>query len=114
MAKKRTTTSSGNRDIVKFCSFWGMSIAALFYIFSGFINFLISVIKSLDGTKAANTLSTVCNILTLLGNIAIIIAIALPAWRYVSGKSKGWKVFYWIMLVVFAFGIVLGMLGGIL
>ena len=54
------------------------------------------------------------SILTLLGNIAIIIAIALPAWRYVSGKSKGWKVFYWIMLVVFAFGIVLGMLGGIL
>ncbi|MDE6001663.1 MAG: hypothetical protein K2G96_05035 [Clostridia bacterium] len=111
---KRTHTSSGNRDLVKFCSFWGMTIAALFYIFSGFINFLIKVIKSLNGTKTAATLSQICSILTLLGNIAIIIAIAIPAWRYVSTKSRGWKIFYWIMLVVFAFGVVLGMIGGLL
>lgn len=114
MAKRRTkSAASANHDVVKFCSFWGMSIAALFYIFSGLINFLIKVIKSLS-TNTASTLSTVCEIMTLLGNIAIIVAIALPAWRYVSNKSKSWKVFYWIMLVVFSFGVVLGMLGGVL
>ncbi|MDE7306077.1 MAG: hypothetical protein K2N33_01665 [Clostridia bacterium] len=110
---KRNHTSSGSRDLVKFCAFWGMTIAALFYIFSGFIAFLLKVIKSLNGTNTANVLSTMCSIFTLLGNIAIIIAIAIPAWRYVSTKSRGWKIFYWIMLVVFAFGVVLGMIGSL-
>ena len=101
--------------MVKFCAFWGMTIAALFYLFSGFINFLIRVIKSLHGTHTADVLSTICSIFTLLGNIAIIIAIAIPAWRYVSYRSnRGWRVFYWIMLVVFAFGVVLGMIGNII
>ncbi|MDE6597511.1 MAG: hypothetical protein K2K60_02605 [Clostridia bacterium] len=114
MAKRSTTTVRQRHSITEICAFWGMTIAALFYIFSGFINFLIRVIKSLNGTKTAATLSQICSIFTLLGNIAIIIAIALPAWGFVKYKGKGWKVFYWIMLAVFAFGVVLGMLGSIL
>jgi len=112
---KRTTKRyySEERDIVKFCAFWGMTIAALFYIFSGFISFLIKVIDSISD-KTASTLNQVCSIFTLLGNIAVIIAIAIPAWRYVRGRSRSWKIFYWIMLAVFAFGVVLGMLGGLL
>ncbi len=112
---RRTTKRyyTEERDIVKFCAFWGMTIAALFYIFSGFISFLIKVIDSISD-KTANTLNQVCSIFNLLGNIAVIIAIAISAWRYVRGRSKSWRVFYWIMLAVFAFGVVLGMLGGLL
>lgn len=114
MAKKRTRqVSSGNTDVVKFCSFWGMSIAALLYIFSGLLRFIISLISNLS-EKTAGTMGQIVNICQFLGNIAIIVAIALPAWRYVSNKSKSWKVFYWIMLVVFAFGVVLGMIGNVL
>ena len=109
MSKRNSTASTSNRDIV----FWGMSLAALFYIFSGIISLILKLINSIDG-KTAGILSNIVTIFTLLGNIAIIVAIAIPAWRYVSHKSKGWKIFYWIMLVVFAFGCILGMLGGIL
>ena len=110
MSKRNSTASTSNRDIVKFAAFWGMSLAALFYIFSGIISLILKLINS----KTAGILSNIVTIFTLLGNIAIIVAIAIPAWRYVSHKSKGWKIFYWIMLVVFAFGCILGMLGGIL
>ena len=78
-----------------------------------FRSLILKLINSIDG-KTAGILSNIVTIFTLLGNIAIIVAIAIPAWRYVSHKSKGWKIFYWIMLVVFAFGCILGMLGGIL
>ena len=113
MSKRNSTASTSNRDIVKFAAFWGMSLAALFYIFSGIISLILKLINSIDG-KTAGILSNIVTIFTLLGNIAIIVAIAIPAWRYVSHKSKGRKIFYWIMLVVFAFGCILGMLGGIL
>lgn len=113
MAKRAKTTTAANHDMVKFCSFWGMSLAALFYIFGGILRFIISVVKNLSD-KTANTMGQIVSIFEFLGGVAIIVAIALPAWRYVSTKSKSWKVFYWIMLAVFAFGVVLGMLGGVL
>ncbi len=114
MAKRSTTTVRQRHTLTEICAFWGMTIAALMYLFSGFINFLIKVIKSLNGTKTAATLSQICSIFQLLGNIAIIIAIALPAYSFVRYKSRSWKIFYWIMLAVFAFGVVFGMLGSIL
>ena len=116
MAKKSTTTVRQRHSITEICAFWGMTIAALMYIFGGLIRFIASLIGKFGnlGQDAANTINTVCNIFNLLGNIAIIVAIALPAYAFVKYKSKSWKVFYWIMLVVFAFGVVLGMLGSVL
>ena len=49
---------------------------------------------------------------TFLGNIALIIAVAIPAWQFVKYRSTGWKVVYWIALVGFALGAVLGLLSG--
>lgn len=109
MAKRSHTTHSERVDITKFCAFWGMAIAAIMYICSGIINLIIRFVGSLS-SKTAGALSQAVSIITLLGNIAIIIAIGLPAYGFVRYKTKGWKVFYWIALVIFALGVVFGMI----
>lgn len=113
MARKRTKSTVTNRDIVTFCAFWAMTIAAIMYIFSGVINFIINAFEAVKASKSAVVLSKIVSIGMFLGNIALIVAVALPAWRYVKGRSRSWKAVYWIALVVFALGVVLGMLGGI-
>jgi hypothetical protein len=96
MAKKTKTTSTEKRDLVKFCAFWGMVIAAVIYLVAGVLNKL--------------SLGAVANVCNLVASIAMGVAIALSAYGYVRGRGIGWKVFYWVMLVVFIVGVVLGAL----
>lgn len=114
MAKKRTRNTSEKRDAVRFCAFWAMAIAALFYIFSGVIKFIVTVFESVSASAAAATLTKLVSIGLFVGNVALIIAVALPAYQYVKGRKKSWRIFYWVTLAVFALGVVFGMLGGIL
>ena len=76
------------------CAFWGMIIASVNDI----------------SHDVASILSLVSNIMSLLGSIALLVAIAIPAWQYVKYRSKGWKVVYWIALVVYVLGVGFGML----
>ena len=110
MAKRTTRRYSESRDLTKFCAFWGVVIAAFMYIFSGLLNLLIKFVDSIKASKSASVMSNIASVATLLGNIALIIAIAIPAYGYVRGKSKGWKVCYWLAIIVYAFGVVFGML----
>ena len=105
MAKKSNTknTATSNVSILKFCAFWGMAVAAVLYLVSG----LIAFIAKWTGEIGA-TLQKICGIISLLGSIAIVIAIALPAYSYVRGKGKTWKITYWILLAVFVLGVVFG------
>ncbi len=109
MAKRSTRVAREKRDLTKFCAFWGMAIASIMYICSGVINFSIELIGKIS-PETKNVLNQTVGIFQLLGNIAIIIAIALPAYGFVSGRVKGWKIFYWIVLVIFALGVVFGMI----
>ena len=58
----------------------------------------------------ANVLNMIAGITQLLGSIALLVAIAVPAWQYVKYRSKGWRVCYWIALVVYVLGVGFGML----
>ncbi len=113
MAKRSTRVARERTDLTKFCAFWGMAIAAILYICSGVLNLLIRFVDSLSSDTAGVLRQTV-SIITLLGNIAIIIAIGLPAYGFVRGKSKGWKVFFWVALVIFALGVVFGMISTVI
>ena len=95
----RTTSSKTytNNDIIKFCAFWGMAIAAILFVVGGIMSW------------AGVGLSLV-SIFNLLAQIALAVAIALPAYNYVRGKKKGWKIFYWIALVIYVFGVVFGII----
>lgn len=85
-----------------------MAIAAILYIFSGIIALVIRY------ANVGGIFSTILFIVEFLGNIAMIIAIALPAYKYARGKGKNGIILYWIFLVIFALGVVLGFIGKIL
>lgn len=113
MARKSTHSVRERHSLTEICAFWSMTIAGCAFLFGGIIRFIVSLIKNISD-KTAGTLNQIYTIFSFVGQIALIIAIALPAYQFVKYKSKSWKVFYWIMLVVFAFGVVLGMLGSVL
>lgn len=111
MAKRKTkSTSNANRDIVKICAFWGLAISAILYVVSGLIDFLVKVIESLRDTKTAAVLGRISGIASIIASVSLAVAIAIPAYGYVKGKGRNWKVFYWIVLAVYILGIVFGLL----
>ena len=88
------------------CAFWGMVVAGFTHFFGGLFKALVRWFFS--DSSFANILIKIADVCTLLGNIALLIAIALPAWQFVKYKSKGWRIFYWISLVLFILGVVFG------
>lgn len=93
--------SNGDRnDFTRGCAFWGILITAALFVASSVIRW---VTNDLDG---------LIFILELLAKLALLVAVAFPAWDFVCTrrKPKGWKVVYWIMLVIYVFGVVFGVL----
>lgn len=103
----------GSHTWTEICAFWAIVISGFAYLFGGVVKFLISVIQSLKASNTAAILNSIYNVITFLGNIALIVAVAIPAWQYVKGRSRAWKAVYWIALIGFALGAVLGLLGSL-
>lgn len=97
--EKSNRGSSQKTDIVKVCAFWGILVAALLFVVRGVLGLFD---LSLGGT--------IMNILDLIGKLALLIAVALPAYSFVRGKAKVWKTVYWVALVVYIAGCVLGLI----
>lgn len=111
MAKKeKATAAKERRDLTKFSAFWSIGISAILYIASGIMSFIIWLGNDKMDEQVKGSMGTASGIMTFIGNILIIIALGLPAYGYVKGKSKGWKIFYWISIAIFALGIVFGFL----
>lgn len=110
MAKRKTKTASAERrDTVKFCAFWGLAISAILYVVSGLISFLIRILSNIDA-RTASVLGQISGIASLLASIALAVAIAIPAYSYVRGRGRNWKIFYWVVLAIYVLGIVFGLL----
>lgn len=104
MAKKsnsrRTAERRERRDLTKICAFWGIVLAGV----AMFIGFIISLLALFDITVGwAGTLRGICNIVSM---IALLIAIAFPAYDYVRGRGKSWKAVYWVALILYICGII--------
>lgn len=111
MAKKKTKTKTAaaeRRDIVKICAFWGLAISAIMYVTSGLITFIVKLLSNIDA-RTAGVLGQISGIASLVASIALAVAIALPAYSYVRGKNKNWKIFYWVVLSIYVLGIVFGL-----
>ena len=46
----------------------------------------------------------------MLAKIALLVAIAIPAYDWVKYKKTAWRVTYWIALVIYVFGVVFGII----
>ncbi len=88
------------------CAFWGMVVAGFTHFFGGLFHALVN--WAFSDSNAGRILNRIADICTLLGNIALLIAIALPAWQFVKYRTKGWRIFYWISLALFVIGVVFG------
>lgn len=104
MAKKKktttTTTTTSNYEIVKFCAFWGLVIAAI----AAIIGFIIAIL-GICGVKAG-WLGTVKNVCNTVSQIALIIAAIIPAYRYSRGKPVVWQAFFWVAVIFIVLGLV--------
>lgn len=101
MAKKSNNVAREKRDLTKFCAFWGLAIAAILFVVTAVLN----AVKSLANITST-PLDWCISIFDLLAKIALLVAIGLPAYGYVKGKGKGWKVFFAVALIIYALGVV--------
>ena len=89
MAKRQRTEGQARRSFVKLCAFFGLIIAAFLFVFGGLFSG-----------------STAGSILEIIGKLALLVAVAFPAYGYVRGKAKVWKIIYWVALIVYILGCV--------
>ncbi len=96
MAKRQRTEGAARRSFVKLCAFFGLILAAFLFVFGGLFSG-----------------SAVGSILEIVGKLALLVAIAFPAYEYSRGMKKAWRIIFWIALVIYVLGCVLGLLTGI-
>ncbi len=90
-------TKSSVSSLIRSCSYFALVIAAGLFLFNG-------IVSALDLT----VLTTVASVLSLIGKVLLAIGIGFPAYDYTAGKSKVWRIVFWIALVVYIVGCVLG------
>lgn len=88
--KKKVVTES---SFLRAISYFALVIAA--------VVFLLGAIPALGA---------ITGILNLVGQICLLIGIGIPAYNYTCGKKVAWRVIYWIALVVYLLGCVLGVI----
>ena len=72
--------SNGNKnDFIRGCAFWGILIAATVFVVGGILRW-------------TNVGGSIVNILDLIAKIALLIAVAIPAYDWIKYKKTGWKV----------------------
>lgn len=101
MAKRSTRQARERRDLTKFCAFWSLVIAATLFVVTAVLNIVNSLIEI--KSPAFNTCMSVFDV---LAKVALLIAIGIPAYGYVRGRSKGWKICFWLAMVIYALGVV--------
>ena len=97
-----TTEARERRDTVQFCAFWSLAIAATLFVVAAILN----VVRSVFGIDGNAALNWCISIFELLAKVALLVAIGIPAYGYVRGRKKAWKIFFWVALVIYALGVV--------
>lgn len=88
---------TNNKNILNLLSFFALIIVAV-----------LIVINNLLPAIGVNVSGRLFSILGTIKDIFILIVIGLSAYNFVAGKSKGWRITYWIAIVLFIVGVVLG------
>ena len=88
-------SNHNKNEFVRACAFWGILIAATVFVVGGIFRWV--------GINDA-----VIGVLDLVAKIALLVAVAIPAYDWVKYKKVGWQVVFWIVLAVYVFGVVFG------
>ncbi len=98
MAHKTTTHTTDTGITAKFCAFWGLVFSGA----TGLISFFFWLLVKCGVTISwSGTVISICNVLSMIG---MLVGVGLAAWMYVRGKSKGWKIVFWIAFVLYILG----------
>lgn len=101
MAKKKNTNSTSTTDVTKFCAFWGLVIAAI----AAIITFIFGLLARLGVSISwAGRVTGLCN---TISQIALLVAVIIPAYKYSKSKTAVWRAFFWVAVIF----IVLGLIG---
>ena len=84
-------------DFVKFCSFWALVLAAL-------LIFVYNVLPQIG----INITGKVFGILGLIKDVALLLGIAFGAYAYADSKGKGWRITFWIAIILYLGAAVFG------
>ncbi len=85
-------------DFVKFCSFFALMLAALLI----FVNNVLPEI-------GINITGKLFNVLGLIKDIALLLGIVFGAYAYADNKGKGWRITFWIALILYLGSVVFGL-----
>ncbi len=105
MAKKKTTTrsSSETTGFTRVCAFIALTASAILMLIGPIVKWLLD---SING-------SVVMQVLNMAAQYCLLVAIAIPAWAFVRGRSKGWKIAYFVFLAIYIASTILGVTLGI-
>lgn len=82
--------------IVNFTAFFALAIIALLIVIKNFFPIVGIEIKG-----------TFVNVLETLQNVFMLLTLGIAGYSFVSGKKKGWKTAYWIIIAIFVVATVL-------
>ena len=90
-------------SLVNVLAFCALAAAAILLVIGPILKWI------LENTGGA----VVMQALNLVSQYCLLAAIAIPGWFFVRGKRKGWQIAYFVFLVIYIAGTILGMTLGI-
>lgn len=97
MAKRRRQRSetAAKHDLIRLCAFVGILISAVLFVVGAILN--------------ACGLGNATGVFNFVAQLALLVAVAFPAWDFIKSKGKVWRIVYWVALVIYIFGCVFGL-----
>jgi hypothetical protein len=92
MANNSNNKKYSGNDLARICAFVALMLSAILWV--------ILAIPGIDGNVKGT--------LSFVKDIALLIAIAIPAYKFAKSLGKTWVIVYWVVMVVAIVFLVLG------
>ena len=99
--KKRTRTERTTSvwDVVKFCAYVAMVVAAV----AAMLSFVFGLVAKIVTISWAGRVTGICN---TVAQIALIVAVIIPAYHFMRPKGAVVRAFFWVAVIFLVLGLV--------
>lgn len=98
--KKTRTSTTSTWEIVKVCAYIAMVIAAV----AAMLTFVFGLLKACGVTVSwAGRVTGICS---MIAQIALIVAVVIPAYHYMRPKSAVVRAFFWVAVIFLVLGLI--------